>query len=212
MIATPLDELIYRRRSIRKYREESPPEEWIKSMILAAMRAPSPSNTQPVRFIRLRSPHVTDLLHQAMREGRDRLLRAASEADGSKRAKNWINYYYRYSKFMFHAPVLFAVGTLSRHNGFTERLGKTGLKIQYQNAQKDLDISVGLSLYGYLLKAEELGLGACILTAPLAFIENPEKILSLEQIEIRCFVTTGYPDEEASLSKRKDISEIYREI
>lgn len=212
MIVTPLDELIYRRKSVRKYRDQSPPEEWIKSMVLAAIRAPSPSNIQPVRFIRLRSPHVTDLLHQAMREGRERLLRAASEADGAKRAKNWINYYYRYSEFMFHAPVLFAVGTSTISTGFTERLGKTGMKIQDNNVQRDLDISMGLALYGYLLKGEELGLGSCILTAPLIFIEEPEKVLSLEKIEIKCFVTTGYPDEKPPLSTRKDIAEIYREI
>jgi nitroreductase len=154
---------------------------------------------------------VKNLLHQALREGRDRLLQAASETGGSKRARNWINYYYRYSEFMFHTPVLFAVGTSTKLLSFMERLGKTGLKTQAHSIQRDLDITVGLALYGYLLKAEEFGLGSCILTAPLTFIEQPEKVLSLEKIHIRCFVATGYPDEKPPLSARKDISEIYRE-
>jgi nitroreductase len=62
------------------------------------------------------------------------------------------------------------------------------------------------------LKGEELGLGSCILTAPLLFIQEPERILGLKGIEIKCFVTTGYPDEEPAYIKRKDITEIYRDI
>ena len=37
-----------------------------------------------------------------------------------------------------------------------------------------VDIAVGLALKGYLLKGEELGLGSCILTAPLIFIQDKD--------------------------------------
>jgi len=183
-------------------------------MILAAMKAPSPSNSQPVRFIRLRSPESRDDLHQAMEHGRNQLLQGITDTGGSKRLRNWMNAYYRYSEFMFDAPVLFAVGTASTFLSFAERLFRFHLREQKQNNnhRMALDISVGLSLKGYLLKGEELGLGSCILTAPLIFIEKPENILSLDRIEIRCFITTGYPDEEPPYLKRKDINEIYREV
>jgi hypothetical protein len=36
----------------------------------------------------------------------------------------------------------------------------------------DLDISIGLSLMAFVLKGESIGLGSCILTAPLVFIED----------------------------------------
>jgi nitroreductase len=209
---TPLDTLINGRRSIRRYKQYLPPEEWIKEMILAAMRAPSPTNSQPVRFIRILSPEVKDHLHQAMVRGRERLLEAVQENSSSKRLKNWVNAYSRFSEFMFTAPVLFAVGTTLTFVSLSERLFRAGMMEQGHKKHRDVDIAVGLALKGYLLKGEELGLGSCILTAPLIFIEEPEKILSLEKIEIKCFVTTGYPDEEPDYIKRKEFSEIYREV
>jgi nitroreductase len=113
---------------------------------------------------------------------------------------------------MFDAPALFAVGTPTTVLGLAERLPGPASAMNLHGRHRDLDISVGLSLMGYLLKGEELGLGSCILTAPLVFIEEPEKLLSLEKIDIRCFITTGYPDEEPTFIRRKEFAEIYREV
>jgi len=212
VIETPLDKLIHKRRSIRKYTQEQPPEGYIKKMILAAMKAPSPTNSQPVRFIRILSPELMEQLHQTMEYGRESLLEAIKDAPSSKRLKNWVNAYFRFSEFMFKAPVLFAVGTTSTFVSLSERLFRAGMREQGHKKYRDVDISVGLALKGYLLKGEELGLGSCILTAPLIFIEKPETIFPLKGIEIKCFVTTGYPDEEPDYIKRKDFDEIYREL
>jgi nitroreductase len=209
---TPLDKLINRRRSIRKYKPEFPPEEWVRKMILSAMRAPSPTNSQPVRFIRILSPELKDCLREAMREGEESLLEAVKNSNSSKRLRNWVNAYYRFSEFMFDAPVLFAVGTTMTFLNLAEKLFRAGAMEQGHKKHRDIDIAVGLALKGYLLKGEELGLGSCILTAPLIFIQEPEGILGLKGIEVKCFVTTGYPDEEPAYIKRKDITEIYREI
>jgi nitroreductase len=212
MDITHLDKLLNERRSIRKYKSECPPDEWIRKMILAAMKAPSPSNSQPVRFIRILSPELKDRLLRGMREGERRLLEAVKNASSSKRLKNWVNAYSRFSEFMFDAPVLFAVGTTMTFLNLAKRLSQAGAMEQGHKRHRDIDIAVGLALHGYLLKGEELGLGSCILTAPLIFIREPEGILGLKGMEIKCFVATGYPDEEPAYIKRKDISEIYREI
>jgi nitroreductase len=209
---TPLDKLISARRSIRKYKPECPPEESVRKMILAAMRAPSPTNSQPVRFIRIRSPELKDCLLQAMRDGEERLLEAVKNASSSKRLRNWVNAYSRFSEFMFDAPVLFAVGTTMTFLNLAERLFRAGAMEQGHKKHRDIDIAVGLALKGYLLKGEELGLGSCILTGPLIFIQEPEGILGLTGMEIKCFVTTGYPDEEPAYIKRRDFKDIYREI
>ena len=212
MDITPLDKLINGRRSIRKYKPECPPEEWVRKMIMAAMRAPSPTNSQPVRFIRILSPELKDCLHRALRDGEECLLEAVKNSSSSKRLRNWINAYRRFSEFMFDAPILFAVGTTTTYLNLAERLFRAGAMEQGHKKHRDIDIAVGLALKGYLLKGEELGLGSCILTGPLLFIQEPEGILGLKGMEIKCFVTTGYPDEEPAYIKRRDITEIYREI
>ena len=59
---TSLDKLIDGRRSIRKYKTDMPPSEWIDKIIYSATRAPSPSNSQPVRFIRISSHRIKNEL------------------------------------------------------------------------------------------------------------------------------------------------------
>jgi hypothetical protein len=47
------------------------------------------------------------------------------------------------------------------------------------------------------------------MSAPLIFLDEPEKLLGIEEMEMICFITTGYPDEEAKPIKRKTMEEIY---
>ena len=209
---TSLDELIDKRRSIRKYKTDLPSPKWIAGMIRCAAGAPSPKNSQPVRFIRISSPEARDRLCRAMAAGRQRFLQSALRSDSPKRTRNWINTYWRYSEFMFKAPLLFAVGTVSTDHGFSERLLHAGIIKKDARGDTDMDIAVGLALKGFLLKGEELGLGACILTAPLIFIQGMEKISGLKDVRIKCFVTAGFPDENPSYIERKTVTEVYREI
>ena len=54
---------------------------------------------------------------------------------------------------------------------------------------------MGLALKGLLLKAQALGVGSCILTAPLVFIGGVDQLLNLHNVQIKCFVTLGLADE-----------------
>jgi len=207
-----LEDLISKRRSIRKYKPDIPPEEWINSMLHCALMAPSPSNIQPVRFIRISSKRKRDTLHQALNSGKQEFLRAIQSKDESKKLKNWINTYYRYSEFMFKAPILFAVGTITSYKSFLKRMFEEETIRHHGQKETSLDITVGLSLKGFILRGEELGLGSCILTGPLAFIQNVEEILGITDVRIKCFITVGFPDEKPDMPPRKSISEILSEI
>jgi nitroreductase len=204
------DKVIYQRRSIRKYKTEIPPEEWIEAMIRCAAWAPSPSNTQPVRFIKISSKKIKEELHARRVSGRRHFLKGLEKSNRPKRIKNWINSYFRFSEFMFNAPLLFAAGTVKSTSGFSRRLFEAGLLERYD--RKDLDISIGLALKGFILKGQALGLGSCILTAPLVFIPNVEKILGMEDLDVRCLITVGFPDEVPGPIERKSVKEVYREV
>ena len=43
--------LIFKRKSVRKYRDERVPDELIENLLKAAMQAPSACNAQPWEFI-----------------------------------------------------------------------------------------------------------------------------------------------------------------
>lgn len=186
--------------------------QWIEMMVDWATRAPSPMNSQPVRFIRINSSHIKDRLHQAMSEGAQTFLHSLEINNGPKRMRNWINSYRRFSEFMFRAPILFAVGTVVPVNGFSEKLHHAGIIDTDVRGETDVDISVGLALKGFILKGQELGLGTCILTAPLIFIKETETILGTSDIRIKCFVTVGHPDEEPPFLQKEGVNHVYCEI
>lgn len=209
---SPLDRLINGRRSIRRYTDAMPDAEWIEKMIYSAGRAPSPSNSQPVRFVLIKSKRIRDDIQHAMASGKDRLIQDLESRGGSKRVRNWINAYYRFSEFMFHAPMLFAVGITASPGGLSEKLAEAGILKQPDSKQTDLDITVGLALKGFILKGQELGLGSCILTAPLVFIPDIDAILETRDIHIKCFVTVGFADEKPGFLEKRGVSHIYGEI
>jgi nitroreductase len=202
------DELVAGRRSIRKYKAEIPADDLIESMVQAALVAPSPSNTQPIRYIRLQSPHFRAQIRKGMTRVQERLMQSATAAGRPKWMKNRIKFYNRYMAFIFDAPVLMAVVTVRPPEllvGPETLFGKKLEDIRVMN----LHMTAGLSVMSYLLKGEELGIGSCIMSAPLIFLDEAEKMLGLEDMELICFITSGYPDETAKPIKRKTIEEIY---
>ena len=205
---SPFDKLVAKRRSIRRYRAEMPPDEMILAMVRAALEAPSPSNSQPVRFIRLLSDRLRELLREGVAAKREELLGIAETAGRPKWMRNRIRFYSRYMDFMFDAPVLMAVATLrpqERPAGPEGLFGPRANRLRRAN----LSVSAGLALMSYLLKGEELGLGSCILSSPLLFLDEPEALLELEGMDLICFITTGYPAEEPPPPKKKELGELY---
>jgi nitroreductase len=205
---TPFDELIAKRRSIRRYRSDLPPDELIRDMVGAALQAPSPSNSQPVRFIRLLSTRLRSVLRGRMDDKRKEFLLLADTAGRPKWMRNRIRYYSRYIDFMFDAPVLMAVAAERQQKRPTGPVELFGPRVERMRSV-GLSVSVGLALMNYLLKGEELGLGSCILSAPLLFLDEPEALLELEGMDLICFVTTGYPAEEPPPPGKKELGECY---
>jgi nitroreductase len=202
-----LDELVFGRRSIRKYKPDPLPEAWIEAMLRCALQAPSPSNSQPVVFVRIDSPHHRDNLQLALDNGYRRLMARHAAQKGPARLRNWINAYRRYAEFMHAAPLLLAVGVRHGSDGFASKLAAAGLREDDGRQQCDQDITVGLALKGLLLKAQALGVGSCILTAPLVFIDDVAPLLGLERIAIRAFVILGLADETPSPPSRIPLSQ-----
>ena len=207
-----LDELTSQRRSIRTYKADMPPEEWIAVLLRSAAKAPSPTNSRPVRFIRIKSPDRRAALHKAMHQGYQTLLEAAKTCEKPRRKTNVINAYWRYSEFIKTAPLLFAVGVATNGTGFSKRLFDAKIIPRDDRTNTDLDISIGLALKGFLLKGVELGLGMCILTAPLVFAGDIDDVLGLSGIHIKCLVTAGYPDETPPYIDRPSPADMYLEI
>ncbi len=204
------DQIIESRRSIRKYKTEKPPWHLIGGMLKCAAVAPSPSNSQPVRYFCLKSAAIRGRLEDEMADGRDRFLKKLESIGGSKKIKNRINAYYRFSELMFSAPYLFAVG-VETIDSLSEKLADSGVIPENRKKNTDSDISTGLSLKAFILKGVESGIGTCILTAPLVYIDDTDSVIN-KGVRINSFVTAGFPDEEPKISVKKPVSDIYMEL
>jgi nitroreductase len=210
--AAVIEDVIRRRRSVRRYKPDPLPEPWINGILQCAHQAPSPSNSQPVRYIRIETPACRDKLRRSFMEGHARFIERHEAAGGSARLRNWINAYKRYAEFMYEAPVLLAVGVTTQTMGFARRLADAGLLDRNRRQSVDLDMTVGLAVSGLMLKAQALGVGSCILTAPLVFIDAAEQLLDLEGLRIKCFVTLGFADETPPATGRRPLEEVVRVI
>ncbi len=204
------DQIIEARQSIRKYRAEKPPWHLIEGMLKCASTAPSPSNSQPVRYFCLKSDEIRDHLKQEMGFGRDRFLKKLEQVGGSKKIKNRINAYYRFSEFMFSAPYLFAVG-VEPVESLSQKLLEARVITEDKKKYTDPDISTGLSLNAFILKGVESGIGTCILTAPLVYVNETDTIIN-KGVRINSFVTVGFSDEDSNSPLKKTVSDIYMDI
>lgn len=209
---TAVEAAIHKRRSIRNYKPDMPPPEWIEAMVACASMAPSPSNSQPVRFVRISRSALREELRGEMLRRKEELLLEVEAGGGPKKIRNLISVYFRYSEFLFEAPVVLCVGTAAGADTFSRKLANAKVLPADTRGETDRDISVGLAVMALMLKAESLGLGTCILTAPLVFLDDIERRLGLEHIRVKCFVTVGFPAETPSPPERKPLPEIYREI
>lgn len=207
-----VDKLIFQRRSIRRYKRDAVPEAWIQAILACAHQAPSPSNSQPVRFVRIQSRDCREKLRQALEAGHRRLLAEHRAAAAPARLRNWINAYHRHCAFMDAAPELLAVGVDTAVKGFAWRLRRAGLMASDHRSESGMDITVGLALHGLLLKAQALGVGSCILTAPLLFIPDVEKLLGVEGLAVKCFVTLGLADEAPTAPERLPLQQVIRVV
>ena len=110
------------------------------------------------------------------------------------------------------APTLLAVGVDTAVKGVAWRLCQAGLMTSDRYSESGMDITVGLALHGLLLKAQALGVGSCIMTAPLIFIPDIEKQLGVHGLTVKCFVTLGIADETPSAPERLPLQDVVQAV
>ncbi|MBN2650907.1 MAG: nitroreductase family protein [Spirochaetales bacterium] len=209
-----LDKIIRERRTIREYTQEIPPLELRKKVAEAGLYAPTATNSQPFLIRELSKDEVASI--QNLMEKRYEELLAAAESCEDKKVAKVINFYWRFSKPVLAAPIVWLfLG--EKTPSFTQRLQDAGL-ISYTEAKASsaMRISLGCVIQNMLLKAKELGLGSGVYSAPFIFLEKDESAL-LEDLGIDSqkyfpaeFLTIGYPAENPDRPHSKTLDEVFK--
>jgi len=192
--------VIRARRSIRRFSARAVTRDQILRLIEAARWAPSNHNRQPWRFVVVEDRReLTQLAERVGARLSEKLKSLPRTASG------YADEFAAYATFFAQTPVLLVVlhkGPLGLSRSLLEGL-------RHPELVSGEPLSVAMAVQNLLLAAQALGLGSCVLTAPLIAEEVIAGALDLPAgYDITCLVALGYPDESPPQPRRKSVEQI----
>ena len=193
-----LYDVIYARRSVRRYRGAALPPAQVERLIRAAAQAPSAHNRQPWRFVVIDDPATRDRLARAM----GARLRADRSADSDDLADIDRDVARSYARIIESPTVLLVALTLDDMDVYGD-----GLRNNYEYIMAVQ--STAMAVQNLLLAAQAEGLGACWMCAPLFCSDTVLAVLGLPaHWHAQALVTLGAPARPGRLRKRKPLDEV----
>ena len=189
--------LISRRRTIRRYTDQTAPQHLIKSIIDAGTRAPSPHNRQPWRFaiitgdarIRLALAMGKQLRNDLQEDGQPQHIIDADVARSYQRITG--------------APTCILV-CLTMHDMDVYPDAHRNEMERWMAGQ-----ATAAAIQNMLLRATELSLGACWMCAPLFCPAVAVETLHLpNDWEPQALITIGYPADDGKERSRMSLDSI----
>ncbi len=187
-----LRDVIFNRRSIRRYRPESVPHQIIEDLLQSAIWSPSAHNRQPWRFAVVESQAQKEQLAQAM----GARLRRDLTADGVPTEVIEADAGRSYSRIT-NSPVLIilCLSMVDMDVYADERRNHQEYIMAVQ--------SVAMAGQNILLAAHDVGLGACWMCAPLFCSDVVKDELKLpDDWQPQALLTVGYPAETREKTRK----------
>lgn len=186
---------------IRHYTASPVDAATVEDLLTAASRAPSPHNRQPWRFAIVRGEARIRLARTMGAQ-----LRADLSADGAPAAAIEQDVTRSYQRIT-SAPVGI-VACLSMQEMDTYSDARRNEAERWMAGQ-----AVAAAVQNLLLRATELGLGACWMCAPLFCAQAVRDALHLPpEWEPQALITLGYPADAGKDRPRKPLQEVIQEV
>ena len=185
-IAQGRREAVLLRRSVREFSAEPVEEELIRRSVGAALTAPAPHHTRPVRFGWLRRPAKRVELLDAMRER----WRADLAADGFTAEQ--ISKRLRRGDILYNAPEVIVP--------FLHADGAHTYPDAHRNGYEHtmFTVAAGAAVQGLLVALAAEGLGSCWIGSTIFAADTVREVLGLDgQWEPLGAIAIGYPTEPA---------------
>jgi len=186
------------RRTVRFYTPATVPDDVVRALLEAAQLAPSAHNSQPTRFVVIRSSEMRRRLTSRMA----RRWRRDLERNGTSEAA--IRVQLRFSERRFgEAPLLILVGyTMEEMDEYPDRVRRAAeVTMAAQSA--------AVATLSLLLAATAHGLGGCWCCAPLFCPGIVRRALGLPRaFAPQALLTIGYPAHTPSIPPRKPLDGI----
>jgi nitroreductase len=189
--------LIRSRRSIRRFAHRPVSRDVIERLLEAARWAPSNHNRQPWRFLVIEQSERIAALADCVKQhlpGRLTALPAVASA--------YAHEFAHHATSFAGAPVLL----VACHQRPVSVSGALLDGLRHPTLVSGEPLSVAMAVQNLLLAAHSLGLGACVLTAPLLVGDALAPLLRVPAgFDVTCCVALGYSDESPAAPRRKSL-------
>ena len=198
-----LIETIQSRRSIRKFKTDPIPDQYITDLIEAGRLAPSGSNLQATRYVIIKSP-----------EARSRLAGCTPSPFVTKAPliiaclidKQVLNTTAARSKELIESNA-FVDTPLANMSTDSESLKKRRKEMDEESLKSYLSLNATIALEHIALRAVDLGLGSCWIM--MFDSKKAKEILGLdERYDVVALLPIGYPDQNPSQRPRLQLDEL----
>jgi nitroreductase len=186
------------RRSVRSFTDRVPGPQELAALFEAARWAPSNHNRQGWRFVVFQDRTYIRELSQRIRESLKAWL-ASADRRVAQQGEDLLHFATLFEK----APVI----VLAMHKR-SPAAGKALLQGAAGSVSSEA-ISTAMAVQNLLLAAHVLGLGACVMTAPLLAGDVWEALADLPAgFAPTCLVAVGHPAEAPAAPRRKPLEQI----
>ncbi len=211
-----LQEVFEKRHSVRKYADEDVPKEALLEMVKAARLAPSGHNIQNWHFVIIKNKELIAKVMEAIK-GANEAIAKMMEPKSPESAEKFRKSYAYVTRFAGRAPALAVVFTTEyRPNGYAECVASGIDTLLVDDPRKSPSMQgLGAGIEHFMLKATELGYGACWLSSPNYGADAVAELLAREiGFEkpgwfMAAILSIGVPREPQVSTKRKELEEIY---
>ena len=187
-----LKEVIYGRRSVRRYLDKPIEKEVLEELLLAACQAPSAVNLQPWYFVVCHSKEAMAQLVEIM-------------GGSIFSLRNVLN-----RRFSNHPEVIEETVDFVKHMGNAQACVLAFLQQETYDEKEGAIESVAAALQNLVLTAYSKGIASCWLTAPLHVGDELRAAFAPGKGPLLAAVTLGYSDVTPKAPRRKEGRVVFR--
>lgn len=203
-------DFIYKRKSIRDYKNEPVPKEDILKMLEAATYAPSPKHQQNWHFVVVQNQEIVDEMAAAVTKSHEYIASFAKDEEEKEKFMKTLPYYLNFQRsacaVLVYAKEYFMIEEkILRRSNTDEKL------IEMMKAPQAGAQGIGAAVENFLLAAANMGYGACYMTGPSHAKNEIENIVKFDKpgYELMAIISLGVPADETSRQpRRKPLEEV----
>lgn len=200
-------DIIFQRRSVRKFEKTKVDDSDLRKMLEAAIEAPSAKNLQNWHFVVLKNKEKIEQLEKIIVSKNKEL---SELLDGDKKDK--FLKFCKYATIFKEAPVtilVYAGDYTPTGLREVEALGDLETAGHIKNAAPGIH-GVAAALQNFMLEASSLGYGTCWMTSPNYALKEIEEFIDLQKENYHLVAITplGVPEYIGQRPPRKSIDEV----